>query len=86
MNFAYKFLLPFRIPSKFNWSDELICFDINKLSSSVVLKAPSNCKDATELIALEVTRPSSSVVPPLLSSQIRLTPDGGEKDISEFIT
>ena len=62
----------------------LICFKVNKLSSSVVLNAPSNCKAATELIAFDVTRPSLSVVPPLLSSQTRLTPVGGEKDISEF--
>ena len=49
-----------------------------------MLNAPSNCKAATELIALEVTRPSSSVLPPLLSSHKRLTPDGGEKDISNL--
>ena len=59
-------------------------FDINKLSSSVVLKEPSNSKAATELIAFEVTKLSSPVVPPLSSSQTRSIPDGGEKDTSEF--
>ena len=82
--FAYKFLLPFNAPSKFKGSAELICFKVNKLSSSVVLNAPSNWSAATELIAFDVTKLSLSVVPPLLSSQTRLTPVGGEKDISEF--
>ena len=57
---------------------------MNKLSSSVVLNAPSNWSAETELIAFDVTKLSLSVVPPLLSSQTRLTPVGGEKDISEF--